>query len=463
VLKVTELAMALPLRVRASQMKRNSALFLLSPSLLAFACATNIEREVTSDQAQTIADLAHAEPALKTYLEDIAVGGALDSWAKRHRELKSHGCVSEGGVVKCFADKADFRLGTVNITGVAAATKPYRMVNVLSNGSQGAETPAVNNGSRPLPLLTSFWTRSSADGRYVGMSEWVLDLDRWVGRSKGAMIKVGAPYDPQFSADNKSLSWAGSSAGGIAVCNQSALELTSNDASASFDFDDDSCASISSGVYQSLGSPLDPGAPMFMTNSAFHTNDPGNGAIEAGYSSAAFTIFTPMKYNGTTYVVLPAINLALPFEGDVMLAPSGRLFVSRVSDGTRQTGYRVSKLTSSTRGDGSLALSAAAVGEVALRGGKASFSFDERFLVTHSYAQQADPSLTIEAGSSDIVLVDLASGKGYQLTHVPAGVRALYPHFRADGFIYFVVRDYRSADKREYIVGTDAARELAKP
>jgi hypothetical protein len=40
-------------------------------------------------------------------------------------------------------------------------------------------------------------------------------------------------------------------------------------------------------------------------------------------------------------------------------------------------------------------------------------------------------------------------------------VRALYPHFRADGWLYFLVRDGRGAQKREYVLASDAALKLA--
>jgi hypothetical protein len=349
-----------------------------------------------------------------------------------------------------------------SIVGPAKGHLDFRIVNLLSGGSLGPSLPGVVEAERAMPLQeTRFWIRSSADGRYVGMSEFVLDLERWAAKSKGAMIKVSAPFDPQFTADDKTVSFAGVTGSGITVCLQSALDQTTNDASASFEFDDDSCTSVNNGVYESFGSSLDSALPMFMTDSkGAHTNDPGVGNIEAQYGPAAATQFTPLRFNGTSFDALAPVNVSLPFEGDVMLAPSGRLFISRVSDGAKQTGYRISHVDATPNG-ASFGVKATPIASIQLRGAKAGFSFDERFVVTHSYADQADPSLSIAQGSADIVLVDLVTGAVHQLTQMPAGVRALYPHFRADGWLYFLVRDGRGSQKHEYVLGSDAALKLA--
>jgi hypothetical protein len=38
----------------------------------------------------------------------------------------------------------------------------------------------------------------------------------------------------------------------------------------------------------------------------------------------------------------------------------------------------------------------------------------------------------------------------------------LYPHFRSDGWLYFLVRDIRHEPAKDYIVATDAAIRLQK-
>jgi hypothetical protein len=52
-------------------------------------------------------------------------------------------------------------------------------------------------------------------------------------------------------------------------------------------------------------------------------------------------------------------------------------------------------------------------------------------------------------------MVDLATGAVKQITNMAAGQQAIFPHFRSDGWIYFLVRDRNS--NKEYAVASDAA------
>ncbi len=95
-----------------------------------------------------------------------------------------------------------------------------------------------------------------------------------------------------------------------------------------------------------------------------------------------------------------------------------------------------------------------------MRGAKPSFSFDERFLVTHLYVDpNAADGAGLPDGSSNIVLADLATGKRVRLTQMKANQYALYPHVRADGWVYFLVRDIGAGT--EYMAATDAAIRIA--
>jgi hypothetical protein len=84
---------------------------------------------------------------------------------------------------------------------------------------------------------------------------------------------------------------------------------------------------------------------------------------------------------------------------------------------------------------------------ICMPGAKANVSFDERFLVTHHYHD----------GKSDILLHDLATGEEHQVTDVPVGTEARFPHFRSDGWIYFLVDEGDS----ETMAASDAALRLA--
>ena len=91
-----------------------------------------------------------------------------------------------------------------------------------------------------------------------------------------------------------------------------------------------------------------------------------------------------------------------------------------------------------------------------LAGGKAQLSFDERFLAVHQYVDAADNPQGLPANTSNIFVADLKTGRKYQVTKVAAGQKALYPHFRADGWLYFLVRE----SSGETLVGSDIAIRL---
>ena len=89
------------------------------------------------------------------------------------------------------------------------------------------------------------------------------------------------------------------------------------------------------------------------------------------------------------------------------------------------------------------------IAQVCIPGAKANFSFDERFFVTHHY----------EGATANIYMVDMLTEQTYQITDMPAEQKALFPHFRSDGWFYFLVR----TGEEEFVAGSDFAVELAKP
>jgi len=58
------------------------------------------------------------------------------------------------------------------------------------------------------------------------------------------------------------------------------------------------------------------------------------------------------------------------------------------------------------------------------------------------------------------VLVDLSTHKTTVVTHMNPGQYALYPHFRSDGWLYFLVRDTNTGV--EHLVASDLALKLAQ-
>ena len=165
-----------------------------------------------------------------------------------------------------------------------------------------------------------------------------------------------------------------------------------------------------------------------------------------------------MISNGTEagYEIGQVKDLNAPWEGDTMMSPTTQLLASRISGENGQAGYSIRKLTSKMT-DGGYEMKVDQVGRICLAGGKANFSFDERYLVTHHYLTRADFDSDEafapykEKGAADIYVVDLLTGETIRATRMAPGQLALFPHYRSDGWLYFLVRD-KNADKEYYAV-----------
>ena len=120
-------------------------------------------------------------------------------------------------------------------------------------------------------------------------------------------------------------------------------------------------------------------------------------------------------------------------------------------------GFRVRKLSWTSSGGGAFSASTEVLGTVCLNGNKPVVSFDERFVVTHQYVD-SDEHTGLPNGTSNIFLMDLATGEVHQITKVKAHQLALFPHFRADGWIYFLLKDENSG--KESLVASDSAVRL---
>ena len=162
-----------------------------------------------------------------------------------------------------------------------------------------------------------------------------------------------------------------------------------------------------------------------------------------------------------------------------MLSPSGRLLVTRLKGRERtttvggrtvvkaeQSGYAVMLLTAE-QGASATSAALADVGRICLQGGKPALSYDERWMVLHHYVTDEDaiglgfsgpddPAFAQyrELGASNLYLVDLLDGTSRAITRMGPGQYAIFPHFRSDGWIYFVVR---TLDGDELFAASDAA------
>jgi hypothetical protein len=343
---------------------------------------------------------------------------------------------------------------------------------------------------KKMTTRSSYWTRSSADGRFVaqgGSPSRIIDIN---AADTVAPVTAAAPYDPGFFPNNDGFSFAGTQAGGLRVCRQSVLLNALTTPERRITFSEPGCTQIINTVYQSVGAALD-GSLFWMVTGA-HTNDPGgsSGPLSASFGANATTTMTPMYNDGTRYVPGQNVFVKFPFEGDQQMSPSNTLLITRFGQKAGTSGYRIRKVvatiippggnpdggaadastpvtdagTSSEAGSDNnnrdnntdaplptVEVSTQELATVCLAGGKPQLSFDERFMAVHQYTDSNANPLGLPAGTSNIFVIDLKTSEIYQVTKVAAGQQALYPHFRADGWLYFIVRE----SGKETIVASD--------
>jgi hypothetical protein len=236
------------------------------------------------------------------------------------------------------------------------------------------------------------------------------------------------------------------------------------------DFSETACNTVEGvSLYQHLGAGLG-GGDYFVVNSQFTSDHPSPGETSdpsAAFGQTATMKLTPMVYDGVHYTGKPSITQNSPFEGDTVLSPSTTLIVSRFGNETQQLGYVLRKVIATPTAT-SYSISTPEIARYCVQGAKPAISFDERYMVVHHYvgpadyadlgfASASDPTFQdmLAKGTSNIVLIDLTTGAHTRVTNMHAGQYALYPHWRSDGWIYFLVRD--KVTNLEYAVASDAA------
>lgn len=375
-----------------------------------------IDEVIQEAPAPTTCEPERDEAALAAHIDEMQFEG----WGALNAEngIRMYGCSGDGGALSCFGDKPD------------------RSADWAGEGSTVRELTK-------LSFRTSFWTRSSADGRYVGngggtLGATITDL------LTGTDIPVDASYDPGFFPDNSGFIFQGA-VGGAGICPQSVLSEYEE-----IRFSEPECINARGiNLYQHVARGTG-GGDYFVINSQF-TSDAGGGSSDpAAHFSASSTMkFTPMVFNGQTYEQMPSVIVDSPYEGDSVLSPSAQLVVSRLAGADGDSlGYVLRRVRATRFGDSYVFDIGEKLATICMPGSKANISYDERFLVTHHY----------EGDRSNLYLVDLATGTQHQITDMPAGAKALFPHFRSDGWIYFLAED---TEGNEYVAASDAALRLA--
>jgi hypothetical protein len=316
---------------------------------------------------------------------------------------------------------------------------------------------------------SSFWTRGSADGRFVAHGAWTGQLSAAiVDLQDDKVIPVNASYDPAFFPDDSGFMFQGSSGNTCAmdVLTEGPDQILMNE---------DGCSSVAEvGLYQHVGASLG-GGDYFAVDGPFVSDDGGHGVTTenpaAFFDNNSDAWLIPMIFNGSEFEAEDRIRIDTPNDGDAVISPSAGLLLSR-SNGPSGTnaGYRLRKLELSPDG-GSFDVDATVVANYCISGGKPAFSYDERWIVIHHYVENTDED-AIELGFSgasdpgfatyrnngaaNIFLIDVTTGESHRITNMPSGSYALFPYFRSDGWIYFIVRTSQQNDG-ETIIASDAA------
>jgi len=139
---------------------------------------------------------------------------------------------------------------------------------------------------RDLGFHTTFWSRSSASGRFVAAGGVkIIDLQQNVE------IPVEASYDPGFFPDDSGFLFQGTSVG-AGICNFSLLSRSPSQIT----FREPECTGGSLGLYQYIGAALG-GGDYFAVTSQFDSDNGGHGATlhdpAATFGGDATAKFTP--------------------------------------------------------------------------------------------------------------------------------------------------------------------------
>jgi hypothetical protein len=415
---------------------------------------------------------------LASHVTEMATAG----WRAKNAQapLLNFGCAQGQSGSACLAD--------FPVAGASGATADWE-------ASEGVQLRVLHDNSGSP---STYWSRVSADGRYIASG--LRDFDdgdragQIVDLAQDKVIPANFSYDATFFPDNSGFvvqqgggNESGSdteptdgtvSAGETALtCDQSVLasdpaELTG---------DETQCRQITGrlGLYQQLAKSVD-GDDFWVVHGSYTSDNGGFDPVlnnpSAAYTSTSSITLTPLVNVGNGYQAQTSVQVASPQQGDPMLSHSGRLLVTRIKgqeldigdDGiaAEQAGYALYKLNK-TQSGGNWSASLQDLGRICVQGGKPTFSYDERWMVFHRYVVEGDAvdlgfssasasgfADYLDQGSSNLYLVDLKTGEPRRFTNMPPGKFALFPHFRSDGWIYFVVR---TLEGEEYFAATDAA------
>jgi hypothetical protein len=382
-------------------------------------------------------------------------------------------------------DMATMGWGAVNeaagmlMHGCAGATSPAGclasepLASSTAFGATWETIPGGVPGARLRVLFTTsydsaYWTRSSVDGRFVSHGAASGARLRFIDLQSDRVIGGNALYDPAFFPDGSGFMVQGS--GGARICEQSVL---TTGMPTMLSFTETGCTSGAGiGLYEHVGASLSGGDYWAIDGSAVYDNG-GQGVTRsdpaATFGAGANADITLMVNDATGFRITGTERVATPYEGDAVLSHSNRLIVTRSAGTTGHIGFVVRRVDATGSG-ATLSIALPEIARYCATGGKPAFSFDERWLVYHHYIGDdgadaielgytglSDPGFSgyRTRGAANVYMIDLRTGANIRITNMGPGQYALFPHFRSDGWIYFIVRTESSTP--EHVVASDAA------
>lgn len=441
-------------------------------------------------------------PELTKHITDLALPNSA-SWVTRYKEmpLPMFGCTEEPN---SFPEKP-----------LACLTKfpaqdDWRNAEVVANGvpSPGQAGQAMDYRIRILREVkpySSYWMRSSPDGRFVangGYSPPGQARNRSLSRRRASndfsssssvedlsvakrVIGVSEPYDPAFTPDNKSFVFVDK------ICPLKPLKTISPNFRG-IDMSKPPCFTADGvGTYESVGQRVGAGDSFYIINpNNYSADDGGSGVDETGASgdedplqfgenvldirlmqkdaTGTFvpTLKVPKFVGESQHIISASSQLVAGKFGPRDANDGGGFLLDTPAAGPFIGGYNIrfiDKLFNDS--DAYKQDEDATRSTICLKGNKASMSYDDRFLVTHHFTDEKD-SPEMARRSSDIYIYDLLKKRSAKITNMPKGYFALFPHFRGDGWIYFLVRHRLYADSqnqsKDFIMATDAGLHIAK-
>lgn len=410
-------------------------------------------------------------PGVSQAMIDYVEARATNSWTTVNAAsgMLMYGCAGASNALGCLASE----------TLSSATTFGADWDDLGDSGVPGTTSRVLYN----MDYRSAYWTRGSADGRFVSHGASRAPNLRFIdlagggtGPETGRVIGGDASYDPFFFPDDSGFVVQGR---GTSIC---AMSVLTTGTPTMLNFDETGCSGTSIGLYQHLAAALG-GDDYWSIDSTsdvqYATYDPGstptlsNPGVSRFSSRNAHSSVRFYANSGAGFTLLGRTDIPHPYEGDAVVSPALGLMITRQAGVGGQLGFVVRTLTTTGTG-GSRDIEGVEVGRYCINGGKPGFSYDERFFVIHRYVEASDavemgftgasdPAFApyLSQGAANIYLVDMATGEEHRITNMGPGQYALFPYFRSDNWIYYLVRTGGGGGTPERIVANDAALRVA--